>query len=124
MPKVDDPKSTVYGITPLPRLANQQLDARVEAWVAGLEQEVLTELQQRIFRRNPADWFGIYLALFVTLSSLERDSWGLKTWAADADGLLERVKTFVNAPHLPNPFFFLFRAGYTHTNLFTLHDRL
>lgn len=102
MTKIDDPKSTVYGITPLPRLANQQLDSRVESWMAELEQDVLVELQTKIFRRNPADWFGIYLTLFVTLSSLERDSWGLKTWTADANNLLERVKSLVSL------FFFAF----------------
>lgn len=95
MPTIKDLKSTLYGITPLPRLANQQLDARVEAFMAELEQKVLAELQVKIFRRNPADWFGIYLTLFVTLSSLERDSWGLQTWTTDADGLLERVKILV-----------------------------
>lgn len=100
MPTITDPKSTVYGITPLPRLVNQQLDARVESWMAELEQEVLAELQVKIFRRNPADWFGIYLALFVTLSSLERDTWGLQTWTVDADSLLERVKTLVGFPVL------------------------
>lgn len=99
MTRIDDPKSTVYGITPLPRLANQQLDSRVESWMAELEQDVLAELQTKIFRRNPADWFAIYLTLFVTLSSLERDSWGLQTWTADADNLLERVKSLVSLLH-------------------------
>lgn len=99
MTTIDDPRSTVCGITPLPRLANQQLDSKVESWIAELEQDVLAELQVKIFRRNPADWFVIYLTLFVTLSSLERDSWGLQAWTTDADSLLERVKSLVSLVH-------------------------
>lgn len=111
MPTIDDPRSTVCGITPLPRLANQQLDARVESWMAELEQDVLAELQVKIFRRNPADWFGIYLTLFVTMSSLERDSWGLQAWTTDADSLLERVKSLVSLVNSVNVFLF-FRMVY------------
>lgn len=121
MTTIDDPKSTVYGITPLPRLANQQLDSRVESWMAELEQEVLSGLQVKIFRRNPADWFGIYLTLFVTLSSLERDSWGLQAWTADADSLLERVKSLVSLVHSVSVFAFYVIESYT--NLLPSRER-
>ncbi|RPA99491.1 hypothetical protein L873DRAFT_1828020 [Choiromyces venosus 120613-1] len=96
---IQDPKSKVYGITPLPRLANQQLDARVEEWMAQTEQELLTDLQTKIFKRNSTDWFTIYLTLFITLSTLEMDTWSLKTWAADSKDLLYRIETM----NLRNP---------------------
>ncbi|CAZ82073.1 unnamed protein product [Tuber melanosporum] len=89
---IQDPKSKLYGITPLPRLANQQLDARVEEWMAQREQGLLTELQTKIFKRNSTDWFTIYLTLFVTLSTLEMDTWSLKTWATDSKDLLDRIE--------------------------------
>ncbi|PWW80523.1 hypothetical protein C7212DRAFT_164996 [Tuber magnatum] len=90
---IQDPKSKIYGIIPLPRLANQQLDARVEEWTAQTEQELLTELQTKIFKRNSTDWFTIYLTLFITLSTLEMDTWNLKTWATDSKNLLGRIET-------------------------------
>ncbi|KAG0637455.1 hypothetical protein HOY80DRAFT_1010687 [Tuber brumale] len=89
---IQDPRSKLYGITPLPRLANQQLDARVEEWMAQREQGLLTELQTKIFKRNSTDWFTIYLTLFVILSTLEMDTWSLKTWAADSKDLLDRIE--------------------------------
>jgi hypothetical protein len=98
---IQDPKSSLYGIIPLPRLVNQQLDARVEEWMAQIEGELLLELQTKIFKRSPADWFTIYLSLFLTLSTLELDTWGLKTWATDARGLLEAVKMLVSDSFSP-----------------------
>lgn len=85
-----------------------------------LAQDVLAELQVKIFRRNPADWFGIYLTLFVTMSSLERDSWGLQAWITDADSLLERVKSLVSLVHPVDVFLFSER----YINLSLLHERL
>lgn len=98
---IQDPKSSLYGIVPLPRLVNQQLDARVEEWMAQIEGELLLELQTKIFKRSPADWFTIYLSLFLTLSTLELDTWGLKTWATDARGLMEKVKMLVSGFSFP-----------------------
>lgn len=97
---IQDPESKIYGITPLPRLANQQLDARVEGWMAQTEQELLTELQSKIFKRSSTDWFTIYLTLFITLSTLEMDTWSLMTWATDSKNLLDRIEMMVRG-YLP-----------------------
>ncbi|KAF8448495.1 hypothetical protein BDZ91DRAFT_669668 [Kalaharituber pfeilii] len=70
----------LVGLRPLPRLLNQQLDCIMEKRAAELEHLFLTDLQNRIFRMQPAEWFGIFLAMFVFFSSLERDTWNLETW--------------------------------------------
>ena len=71
---------TLAGIRPLPRLLNQALDSLVEKRTADFEQMFLSELQTRMFRRQPSEWFGIYLAVFVFLSGMEKDTWNLETW--------------------------------------------
>ncbi|KAI5793712.1 hypothetical protein DFH27DRAFT_566989 [Peziza echinospora] len=68
------------GIRPLPRLLNQALDSLMEKRAADFEQMFLSELQARMYRRQPNEWFGIYLAVFVFLSGMEKDTWNLETW--------------------------------------------
>ncbi|KAI5806288.1 hypothetical protein EDC01DRAFT_609618, partial [Geopyxis carbonaria] len=90
MEQIQDRDSKLYGLTPLPRLINQQLDGYVEGRVAILEEELLEELQKCIFKKESVDWFGTYLTMFVVLSSLERDTWALHTWVFDSPKLHER----------------------------------
>lgn len=68
------------GMMPLPRLLNQQLDSIVEKRVAEVEHMFLSDLQALIFRKQPNEWFAMYLAMFVFFSSMERDTWMLETW--------------------------------------------
>lgn len=82
----------VHGVVPLPRLINQQLDFYLESRIAHLEKEVLEELQAHILDRNSLDWFGIYLTIFIILSTLERDTWSLNTWEHDSEMLHQRVQ--------------------------------
>ncbi|KAI5858007.1 hypothetical protein BZA05DRAFT_112320 [Tricharina praecox] len=90
MEPINDPEMKFHGFIPLPRLINQQLDAQLELRVATMENELLTELQNHILDRNSTDWFGIFLTIFVHLSSIERDTWGLNTWEHDGPTLQER----------------------------------
>lgn len=76
--KEDSPK--LAGVTPLPRLLNQQLDSIIEKRASELEHQFLSELQTMIVRRQPNEWFGMYLAMFVYLSAMEKDTWSLETW--------------------------------------------
>jgi hypothetical protein len=76
-------------------LINQQLDSHLENRVANIEKELLAELQTRILDRNSNDWFGIYLTIYMQLSSLERDTWDLSTWEHDSEMLRESVRTLV-----------------------------
>ncbi|KAI5794831.1 hypothetical protein FPQ18DRAFT_328492 [Pyronema domesticum] len=92
MSNIDNPESKLHGVIPLPRLMNQQLDYYVENRVATLEKELLAELQARILDRNPNEWFGIFLAIYIHLCSIERDNWCLSTWNHDKDILIERVR--------------------------------
>ncbi|KAF8424194.1 hypothetical protein EV426DRAFT_707946 [Tirmania nivea] len=79
--------SASTGITPLPILLNQQLDAFIEKRAADLEQQFLMELQARMFLKRPPDeWFGIYLAIFVFFTALEEDTWNLENWNCGVKG--------------------------------------
>ncbi|KAL7275590.1 hypothetical protein RUND412_001468 [Rhizina undulata] len=99
MHAINDSSSMLHRITPLPRLLNQQLDAMIETRMMELEQVILNELQVRIFKKNPAEWFVIYLTLFTFLCGLEKDCWGLKTWDVNSQDLLHKVETL----ELKNP---------------------
>lgn len=99
MKPIGDSTSKSQEMIPLPRLVNQQLDAYIENRIATLEKELLAELQSHILDRNAYDWFGIFLTIYVQLSSLEKDIWSLETWEHDFDMLHERVR----ALDLQNP---------------------
>lgn len=96
---IDGNTSMVHGITPLPRLLNHQLDSALEARIAVLEKEVLTELQTRIFKKQPLEWFGSFLTTYLLLSALERDTWSLYTWDHDSARMNERVAYLVSCAH-------------------------
>ncbi|KAF8247772.1 hypothetical protein K440DRAFT_550521 [Wilcoxina mikolae CBS 423.85] len=103
MNPIDDPTSKLHGVTPLPRLINQQLDFYLEDRISTLEKELLAELQSRILDRNSYDWFGIFLTIYIYLSSMERDTWSLHTWENDADMLTQRVHELeLQNPHWPS----------------------
>lgn len=67
---------------PLPDLLNSQLDYLLEKKIAEIELQFLTGLQSLIFRRQPDEWFRIFLAIFVFVSSIEEDTWNLEVWKA------------------------------------------
>ena len=94
MQPIDVPDRS-HGLIPLPRLINQQLDAQLEFRVATIEKELLAELQKQILEHNSTDWFGIFLTIYVHLSSLERDTWSLNTWEHDGPTLQEQVRQLV-----------------------------
>lgn len=95
MGSINDPKSKMHGITPLPRLINQQLDFYLEARIATLEKDLLKDLQTCILQQERSNWFGTYLTIYVYLSNIERDTWSLHTWDHDADVLAQRVAQMV-----------------------------
>ena len=96
----DAPK--LAGVRPLPRLLNQALDSIVEKRTADFEQIFLTELQTRIFRRQPKEWFGIFLSVFVFLSGMEKDTWNMETW--DMEVVSTRDNPVSVHPFLPSVF--------------------
>lgn len=80
MTVVTQEQSPFAGLTPLPHLLHWQMASMMERRIAELEQQFLTELQSLTQRKQPNEWFGMYLSMFVFFSSLEEDTWGLKTW--------------------------------------------
>lgn len=80
MTSITDETSSLWGVIPLPRLLNQQLDSIIEARLAENEQRLLNELQNTIFARRQKEWFVIFLTTFVYLSAVEKDTWSLETW--------------------------------------------
>ena len=95
MGSINDPNTKMHGITPLPRLINQQLDFYLEARIATLERDLLKDLQTYILQQERSNWFGTYLAIYVYLCNIERDTWSLRTWDNDADILAQRVAQMV-----------------------------
>ncbi|KAK5626747.1 hypothetical protein RRF57_002462 [Xylaria bambusicola] len=68
------------GITLLPRLVNQELDRAFEKRMDEIEKEILEKLQVAIFKRHRDQWCSIFLASFILLHSLERDTWNMRAW--------------------------------------------
>lgn len=71
------------GVTLLPRLINQQLDALFEQRMADLEKEILYHLQVAMHKNRRDLWFSIFLSTFLVLHSLEKDSWNLHAWMSE-----------------------------------------
>ncbi|KAI1278994.1 hypothetical protein F5Y07DRAFT_406625 [Xylaria sp. FL0933] len=68
------------GITLLPRLVNQELDRAFETRMDEIEREILEKLQVAIFKQHRNHWCSIFLASFILLHSLERDTWNMRAW--------------------------------------------
>ena len=87
-------RSPFVGLIPLPHLLHYQMDSMMERRIAELEQQFLTELQSLTQRKQPSEWFGMYLSMFVFFSSLEEDTWGLRTWGVES---LKEIETPVSS---------------------------
>lgn len=99
MKPIKDEGSPYNNVTPLPRHLNQQLDALVEKHMSMLEVTLLKDLQQFALGGylKMKDWdnskaFLIYLCIFVYLSGLERDTWGLYAWKTELERQNKRVR--------------------------------
>ena len=79
-----------HGITFLPRLINQQLDARLEQRQGALEHQILAGLQRLLHPTRPGGpprdtWYPVFLASYLLLNGLETDSWNLHAWAQETE---------------------------------------
>ncbi|KAI0423534.1 hypothetical protein F5Y09DRAFT_336506 [Xylaria sp. FL1042] len=74
------------GITLLPRLVNQELDRAFETRMDEIEREMLEKLQVAIFKQHRNHWCSIFLASFILLHSLERDTWNMRAWEYETSG--------------------------------------
>lgn len=92
MKQLDAIGSSLHGIYPLPRFLHEQLDCCLEAHIADIEKNVLAELQTRMFKKQPLEWFGSFLTTFILLSALETDTWMVQTWAHDAESMHNSTK--------------------------------
>lgn len=93
MDTINDKRSKYHGIRPLPRLLHQQLDSIIEERIDRLEKEILTDLQTRAISTQskpkdgspPHDYYIMFMEIFIYLSALERDTWGLLAWRRELD---------------------------------------
>lgn len=84
MGQIINESSKCHGIFPLPRLLNQQLDSIIEHRIEELEKDALKDLQEMALKQQDgAESYVLYLAIFVYLCGLERDTWCLEAWKSE-----------------------------------------
>lgn len=77
--RVFDPQSPYYQMTPAPRVLQNQIDSRIEAFVARVELQLLKELQKAM-KQKSCSWIEIFSAVFLILRVTEKDIWRLMYW--------------------------------------------
>lgn len=66
-------------MTPAPRVLQNQIDSRIEAFVARVELQLLKELQKAM-KQKSCSWIEIFSAVFLILRVTEKDIWRLMYW--------------------------------------------
>jgi hypothetical protein len=87
MSPVVDPESFLYGITPAPRVVQNQLDRRLERYCAEKEAEYLKALQNSMLRKRRLEWTTIFTSSVIVLHIRERDIWRLLYWTLDTNNV-------------------------------------
>lgn len=87
MPLITDQMSPLYGTVPAPRVLQNQLDRKLEAYIARIEKSLLTELSRTMLRIRPCERTTIFLAVIILLHVRERDIWRLQYWVLNHQGV-------------------------------------
>ena len=75
------------GSTPAPRVLQNQLDHRLESYIAQVEVHVLTDLQKAMLRTPRNEWINVFIVVVIILHVRERDIWRLAHWIINPDGV-------------------------------------
>lgn len=77
--RVTDPESPYYNTTIAPRVLQNQIDSRVEAFMARVELQLLKDLQKAM-KQKTCSWIEIFSTVFLILRVAEKDIWRLMYW--------------------------------------------
>ncbi|CAH0016698.1 unnamed protein product [Clonostachys rhizophaga] len=69
---IDDPDHIFHGKIPVTPVMDTQLDRIViQSILIPLRHEVLKKIQDKIFKKDPAMWFDLLAAVFISLNTIE-----------------------------------------------------
>ena len=71
IPPVEDLDSPYYGRRPIPPVLDFQLSWLWMEKMKSIKRRVLSQLKRTFMKRNPEDWYMVYLTVVVLLSNLE-----------------------------------------------------
>jgi len=86
MNRVMDRECSLFNTVPAPRVLQNQLDRKLESYIALAEHQFLRELQYAILRSKKHSWDSIYVAVVLTLHTRERDLRRLLHWVLNPPG--------------------------------------
>jgi hypothetical protein len=77
---VIDMTSPYFWRRPAPRVLQNELDVRLEFYVAELESSLLRQLDRAMIQLKKYTWNELYCTCLLVLAIMERDTWRLVYW--------------------------------------------
>ena len=72
METITDPDNIFFGRVPITPIMDTQLDQIViQDTLIPLKQQVLKELQTKIFKKDRSNWFELFITIFLLLNNIE-----------------------------------------------------
>ena len=94
---IQDLEAHDNGYIPIPPMLDYQIDTMTIRWMQELTKGMLKDLWKVLLRRNPGDWFHVFLTIFILLNTAEIAYKAQLDYVRDHGGVVspQTVSTFI-----------------------------